>query len=65
MIMNAENADHSRTIPPIDLKSLIVVTDSKGFVSLHEPDEEGNPGDLVASVWRDDWVSALTGEVAA
>ncbi len=43
-----------------DLRALIVVTDAKGFVTLHEPDEDGNAGDLVASVWRDDWLPALT-----
>jgi hypothetical protein len=35
---------------------LIVVTDPKGFITLHEPDEDSKPGDLVASVWRDDWL---------
>lgn len=38
---------------------LIVVTDPKGFVTLHEPNEDGNAGDLVASIWRDDWLPAL------
>ncbi len=39
---------------------LIRVTDDKGFLTLHEPDEDGNAGDLVASVWRDDWLARLT-----
>jgi hypothetical protein len=38
---------------------LLVQTDDKGYVTLHEPDEDGNPGDLVASVWRDDWLESL------
>lgn len=38
---------------------LLIVTDDKGFVTLHEPNEDGEPGDLVASVWRDDWLPAL------
>ncbi|QEH81154.1 hypothetical protein EIK56_24950 [Sphingomonas sp. C8-2] len=41
------------------LSDLIQVTDEKGFVTLHEPDEDGNAGDLVFSVWRDDWLSVL------
>jgi len=40
--------------------TLLRVTDAKGFITLHEPDEDGNPGDLVASVWRDDWLDRLT-----
>jgi len=42
-----------------ELKTLIVVTDDKGFVTLHEPNEDGEAGDLVASVWRDDWLPAF------
>ena len=38
---------------------LLVNRDDKGYVTLHEPDEDGNPGDVVASVWRDDWLDAL------
>ncbi len=38
---------------------LIVVTDDKGFITLHEPNEDGEAGDLVASVWRDDWLATL------
>jgi len=38
---------------------LLPVVDSHGFTTLHEPDEDGNPGDLVASVWRDDYLSAF------
>lgn len=38
---------------------LLVHRDDKGYVTLHEPDEDGNPGDVVASVWRDDWLDAL------
>lgn len=39
--------------------SLIVVRCEKGFVTLHEPDEDGNAGDVIASVWRDDWLLSL------
>jgi len=35
---------------------LIPVIDDKGFTTLHEPNEDGEAGDLVASVWRDDWL---------
>jgi hypothetical protein len=42
-----------------DPAKLIRVIDAKGYVTLHEPDEDGNPGDLVASVWRDDWIAPL------
>lgn len=38
---------------------LLVQTDDKGYVTLHEPDEDGKPGDVVASVWRDDWLDPL------
>ena len=48
-----------------ELTALIVVTDDKGFITLHEPNEDGDPGDIVASVWRDDWLDALTGRAAA
>lgn len=44
--------------------TLIPVTDAKGFITLHEPDEDGKPGDLVASVWRDDWLAALSASPA-
>lgn len=54
--------DAATPTPPTlseDLRALIVVTDGKGFVTLHEPNEEGNAGDLVASVWRHDWLPVL------
>lgn len=39
--------------------SLIVQRDDKGYITLHEPDEDGKAGDLIASVWRDDWLPSL------
>lgn len=47
-----------RPITPAD--ELLIVTDDKGFVTLHEPNEDGEPGDLVASVWRGDYLPLLT-----
>ncbi len=48
------------TLAPVgDGAYLLVHRDDKGYVTLHEPDEDGMPGDLVASVWRDDWLEAL------
>lgn len=40
---------------------LIPVTDDKGFVTLHQPDEDEphKPGDIVFSAWGDDWPKYL------
>ncbi|MFZ3481620.1 hypothetical protein [Sphingomonas sp. 3-13AW] len=45
---------------PTAVKSaLIVQRDDLGYITLHERNEEGHAGDLVASVWRDDWLPSL------
>jgi hypothetical protein len=49
----------AKAVPMREDITLIVVQDDKGFITLHEPNEDGEPGDLVASVWRDDWLDRL------
>jgi|GEM_PF-1622544 len=43
---------------------LIRVVDDSGFTTLHEPDEDGGAGDLVASVWRGDYLPRLAVELS-
>lgn len=38
---------------------LLVVRDDKGFVTLHEPNEDGAPDDIVASIWREDYLGTF------
>ncbi len=36
-----------------------IVTNEKGFQSLHETNEDGAPGDLIAHLFREDYAEAL------
>ena len=40
---------------------LLPVVDDKGYITLHAPDEDGKPGDIVFSTWGDDWPAYLAG----